>query len=181
VDDLRKGRLPRLTSNHYWGHAFVHWTLTIANRETGWLTPSFFGSWQLALLHASARYRVVCPIYVVMPDHIHLLWLGLARDGSEQKAAMEFLRKQLRPAIAPFSWKHQAHDHVLREHERETGAFIRIANYVRENPSRAGLVRDARDYRYLGCCVPGYPSLDIWSDDYWERFWRIYGRLIDSS
>lgn len=36
-----KGNLPRLTREYYRGHAFVHWTLTIEDRATGWLSSEF--------------------------------------------------------------------------------------------------------------------------------------------
>jgi hypothetical protein len=95
----------------------VHWTLTLDHRATGWLTPGFHHTWQLTLLHASARYGLACPCYVLMPDHIHLIWLGL-RDDADQRTAIGFLRKHLRPALAPHDWQKQAHDHVLRDVER---------------------------------------------------------------
>ncbi len=81
-----KGLLPRLAPEFYRGHAFVHWTLTIAQRRTGWLTPAFFHTWQLTILHACARYRLACPVYVLMPDHVHALLLGL-NGLSDQRLA----------------------------------------------------------------------------------------------
>lgn len=175
-----RGHLPRLAPEHYHARAFVHWTLTIEARATGWLTPSFHHAWQHTLLHASARYGLACPAYVLMPDHIHLLWLGL-RDDSDQRTAIEFLRKHLRPSLTPYDWQHQPHDHVLRDTEREQGAFQTIAHYIFENPVRAGLCPTAFDYTYTGCCVPGYPELNPHIDDYWLRFWRLYNHLISKS
>lgn len=116
-----------------------------------------------------------------MPDHIHLLWLGVNGDGerSDQKVAIEFLRKNLRPALAPQDWQRQPHDHVLREHERERAAFTTIAAYIGENPVRSFLAVKAEQYPYSGCCVPGYPDLAVWGENYWELFWRIYNRFVD--
>src|SRR5205823_847936 len=37
----RRFYLPRLAPEAYRGHAVVHWTLTLANRATGWLTDQF--------------------------------------------------------------------------------------------------------------------------------------------
>lgn len=113
-----------------------------------------------------------------MPDHAHLLLVGLGED-SDQRLAVEFLRKHLSPALAPHVWQRQAHDHVLRDAEREQGAFGSIANYILENPVRAGLCGRAGDYVYSGCCVPGYPELATHADDYWQRFWRVYNYLVD--
>jgi putative transposase len=115
-----------------------------------------------------------------MPDHMHLLWLGLDEHGSDQRIAVEFLRKQLRVHLAPAEWQHQPHDNVLRESDRERAAFASIAHYILENPVRAGLAGQWQDYLYTGSSVPGYPALELRDEGYWELFWRIYTRSIES-
>lgn len=174
-----KGHLPRLVPEAYRGHAFVHWTLTLEARATGWLSPSFNNSWRHILLHAGARYHLICLCYTLMPDHVHLLWAGTAASA-DQRLAIEFLRKHLASALAPAMWQKQPHDHVLRETEREHGAFTAIAHYILDNPVRAGLVARWPDYEYSGCCVTGYPELDPRQDDYWLRFWRVYNHLVQA-
>ncbi|MCX6956683.1 MAG: hypothetical protein NTV51_31535, partial [Verrucomicrobia bacterium] len=169
-----KRHLPRLGPEYYRGLAFVHWTLTTERRATGWLTPAFHTVWQFTLLHACARYDLACPAYVLMPDHIHLLWLGLNERDSDQRLANQFLRKHLRSHLAPAEWQNQAHDHVLDETERKHGSFQMIAHYIFENPLRAGLVARWQEYAHVGCCIAGYPELDVRAADYWERFWRCY-------
>jgi hypothetical protein len=173
-----RGHLPRLAPEFYRGRALVHWTLTLKDRAVGWLTPDFHQAWLLALLHTSARYELVSPAYVLMPDHIHLLCAGLNQHRSDQRVAIEFLRKVLRPHIAPVTWQGQPYDHVLRDHERQRGALSGIAQYLFENPLRAGLVTRWQDYPRLGCCVPGYPEFDVRAADYWDRFWRCYNLLV---
>jgi REP element-mobilizing transposase RayT len=157
----------------------VHWTLTVEDRATGWLDGAFHHRWQLRLLHTCARYRLLCPAYALMPDHMHLIWIGFCSD-SDQLSAIEFLRKHLRSALLPAIWQKQAHDHVLGEEERKREAFIRTANYILENPVRAGLVTRYADYPYVGCCVPGYPDLEVRTADYWERFWRVHRYMLTS-
>ena len=174
-----KGHLPRLAPEFYRGLTFVHWTLTIEHRATGWLSPAFHHTWQLTLLHACARWKLACPAYVLMPDHAHLLWLGLDDHVSDQRLAIEFLRKHLRPLLAPVDWQRQPHDNVLRESDREHGAFQNVAQYIFENPVRAKLTARWQDYAYTGCCIAGYPDLDIHRADYWELFWRIYNRRVE--
>jgi len=176
-----KHHLPRLAAEFYCGQSFIHWTLTINNRATGWLTPEFHQASQLILLHTCSRYALVCPVYVLMPDHVHLLSLGLDQNGTDQRVALEFLRKHLRSALSPASWQHQAHDHVLREDERKHGAVQTVAHYILENPVQAKLAASVGNYPFLGCCVPGYPGLQVALPDYWEKFWRIYQRLIGES
>jgi REP element-mobilizing transposase RayT len=179
VDFLPKGHLPRLPSEHYRGRAFVHWTLPTEHRATGWLTPMFHHHWRLVLLHTCARYGLLCPVYVLMPDHAHLVWIGLNDHGPDQRVAVAFLRKHLRPHLEPADWQNQTHDHVLREHEREHGAFFKVASYILDNPVRAGLVSARSLYPFTGGCVPGYPALDVCHGDYWERFWRVHNKLVD--
>jgi len=176
--NVGKGHLPRLAAGHYRGHATVHWTLTVEKRATGWLSSDFHIRWRDILLHACARYDLLCPAYVLMPDHIHLVLMGLCQNGSDQKSAVAFLRKNLRAAIAPADWQKQAHDHVLRHHERKRHAFAKVAHYIAENPVRAKLTDSATDWEYTGSWVPGYPGLDPRTDGYWDLFWRIRAKLL---
>ena len=108
-----------------------------------------------------------------MPDHIHLVSLGMA-PGSDQRQATKFLRKHLDPVLAPVELQRQPHDHVLLEKERERNAFQSTCHYIRENPVRKGIVSHWADYEYTACMVPGYPELDIRAEEYWLRFWRVY-------
>lgn len=169
---VRHRHLPRLSREWYQGWAFVHWTLAIRERKTGWLTPVFHSQLREIMLHAQRRYEFSCPTYCLMPDHCHLLWAGLT-PKSDQIVAMEFFRKHLRLHLRPFDWQPQSFDHVLREKERERNAFRTTAIYILENPVRKGLVAEASDYPYSGALVAGYPDLGPFREDFWERFWKI--------
>ena len=152
----------------------MHWTFTVHQRAAGWLTSAFHAKWREILLHTCARYELHCPTYVLMPDHVHLLLMGIDEQGSDQRTAIAFLRKHTRPALAPHRWQQQAHDHVLRGEERTTGRFRKTAHYVAENPVRADLVEKPADWPFAGCCIPGYPEFEIHAADYWMRFWRYH-------
>jgi len=165
--------LPRLDSENYRGFASVHWTLAVDDRATGWLDERFHFCWREVLLHALARYALFCPAYCLMPDHAHLVWIGVA-ETSDQRNAMKFFRTNMAPLLAPRSWQRQAHDHVLRDQEKGTDAFGTICNYVFENPVRKGLNAKWQEYPFLGAMVPGHPGLDPRRDEFWEKFWRIY-------
>lgn len=179
MDSSPQAHLPRLPAEYYRGLAYIHWTLTLDDRPTGWLCEEFHLRWQLGLLHTCARYELVCPCYVLMPDHIHLVCLGCNEQGSDQRVAIEFLRRHVQPYLDSAKWQRQAHDNVLREHQRAHDAFVAVATYVLENPVRADLVQRWQEYPYVGCVVAGYPNLDVSSETYWSLFWRIYGRLVD--
>jgi putative transposase len=97
--------------------------------------PSFFASWGLAV-----------PACCLMPDHVHLLLEGLSDDADlreavrvwKQKTGYEWKRFARQPL-----WQTGFHDRVLRDGD-DTRAVVR---YLLENPVRAGLVKDAADYR----------------------------------
>ena len=172
--------LRRLPPESYRGQAYVHWSMTMDGRKTGWLVPRFYCRFREVLTHTLFRYGLCCPIYCCMPDHIHLLYIGIL-NGSDQRNAVKFFRSQLNPTLEQFGaqFQQQPYDHVLHDEERERTAFESVVEYIARNPERAGLVaRDCfREYAYTGCLVPGYPNLDLWQDDYWDVFWRVHSAL----
>jgi putative transposase len=132
------------------------------------------------LLHAAARESLFCPVYVVMPDHAHLVWMGM-RLESDQRNAMKFLRKHLAAELArrsptgvEFELQKQSHDSVLREKDRLRGAFQRTCFYVSDNPRRKELVKHPSQWPYLGAVVPGHPFLHPLAKEFWEQFWKLY-------
>jgi REP element-mobilizing transposase RayT len=165
--------LPRLNREFYQGDAAVHWTLTVFDRKTGWLDGPFHLKFRELLLHAAAREGLFCPAYCLMPDHIHLMWMGLRRD-SDQKNGMSFLRTHLEPLLSPQKFQPQPHDHVLREEERKRNAFAKICFYILANPVRAGLIKEREVWTFCGAIIPGYPKLHPLDEDFWPKFWKLY-------
>ncbi len=172
--------LPRLSPEHYQGFAAVLWTITLEPRATGSLEDGFHSRFRELLLHAAAREGLFCPAYVLMPDHLHLLWLGL-RAASNQQDAMRFLRKYLQreftrcsPAGVEYQLQKQSHDSVLTGQDRTRGALARACFYVLDNPRRKGLVAHPRDWPHLGAVVPGYPFLHPLDESFWPDFWKFY-------
>ena len=172
--------LSRLAPEFYRGFAVVFWTITIERRATGWLDAAFHAHFRELLLHAAAREALYCPAYVLMPDHLHVVWLGL-KVASDQLEAMRFLRKHLArefarrsPTGVEFELQKQAHDSVLREKDRTRGALGSACFYVLDNPRRKGLVTQPRDWPHLGAMVPGYPFLHPLEEEFWPMFWKFY-------
>ena len=172
--------LKRLPAAYYRGQAYMHWSMTMEDRRTGWLIPVFHYKFREILTHTMFRFGLCCPIYCCMPDHIHLLWMGIF-DGSDQRNAAKYFRRQLNSVLEKFGahLQQQPYDHVLREEERKQTAFENVVEYIAQNPERAGLVNEDcfREYPYTDCLVPGYPELKLWQEDFWERFWRILSHL----
>ena len=150
------------------------------DRKTGWLIPIFYYKFRELLTHTMFRYGLCCPIYCCMPDHLHLLWLGLA-EGSDQRNAMKYFRRQLNRLLEKLGavLQKQPYDHVLRPDERQTAAFAAVVEYIARNPERAGLVGPDkyREYSFTNCLLPGYPEVTFWQPDFWDRFDRIVSSL----
>ena len=109
-----------------------------------------------------------------MPDHLHLIWMGLRRE-CDQLNAMKFLRSELKSHLNNGrDWQHQAHDHVLREEDRRCNAFAAFCFYTLANPVREKLVESESQWPFSGCVIPGYPRMNPFQDDYWELFWKLY-------
>ena len=173
-----QARLPRLSAESYRGHAAVHWTMTLEQRTTGWLDSAHHAALRELLLHTCHRYQLACPAYCLMPDHAHFLWLGL-HETSDQRLAAAWFRRHWNSLLAPsHTLQRQAHDHVLRNTEREQNAFTTIATYILQNPQRANLVTHWTDWPHLGAIFPGVHPLDPRVPDYWERFWREHTRRV---
>jgi REP element-mobilizing transposase RayT len=179
----RSDHLKRLPREYYQGQAYVHWSMTIQDRRTGWLIPILYYKFREILTHTMFRYGLCCPIYCSMPDHFHLLWMGIL-PGSDQLLAARFFRKQMNPVLEKLGagFQRESYDHVLGEAERERNAFEDVFEYIARNPERAGLVAENRfrEYAYTGCLMPGYPELKIWDEDFWERFWRTHAYLVSN-
>src|SRR2546430_8520043 len=50
-----------------------------------------------------------CPTYCLMPDHVHIVWMGLWLK-TDQREAMAFFRTYLAKLIAPAKFQPQAHE-----------------------------------------------------------------------
>ncbi len=195
----RHTHLPRLAPQSYCGDACVHWIHTTKNRTTGWLDLPFHLRFREILTHTLSRNDLVCPVYCLMPDHMHLLWIGIheERDQCNQRTATRHFRKHLNRLLEgedpvaevgrlwqndaqttdthQFQLQRQPYDHVLRDEERERDAFQSVAHYILQNPIRAKLVseEDVASYPFAGCLVPGYPHLSVHEPDYWDTFWNL--------
>ena len=111
----KRDYLRRLPNEFYRGLSFVHWSMTIDGRKAGWLDRYAHREIREVMLHALARYRLGCPTYCLMRDHMHLLWVGLCAD-SDQRIAASFFRKYAGRILmrTNCAFQKQAYDNVLR-------------------------------------------------------------------
>ncbi len=88
--------------------------------------------------------------YVLMPDHIHA-FVALDEECADLSSWMKSLKHALSKALGQVGvagpcWQKGFFDHVLRSEESAAEKW----EYVRQNPVRAGLVREWRDWLYSG-------------------------------
>lgn len=115
-----------------------------------------------------------------MPDHIHLLWHGLA-PGADQLVAMKHFRKNMNDSLKKIGceFQRQAYDHVLKDDELETEAIEATAEYIAGNPERKELVAQDgfTNYPFTGCLIPGAPLVRLFTHKGWGEVWQTLAFL----
>jgi putative transposase len=92
--------------------------------------------------------------FCLMPDHLHLL-LGLGPDGHSLgdiiRSMKRFTTKESwQLGYRGTLWQERFYDHILRASEDAWA----IAEYIRQNPVRKGMVADPDQYRWSGMPDP---------------------------
>jgi putative transposase len=79
--------------------------------------------------------------YVIMPNHVHVLFQSLVEDGLKHAGyswkhftAHEIHKKLGRVGQGNF-WMGESYDHIVRSKEQ----FLHYQKYIRDNPQKAGL------------------------------------------
>ena len=81
---------------------------------------------------------------ILMPDHVHLLIAPVEREARVENASgaiKRFMRQDLK---ATWQWQPGSFDRLLRSNESAEQKW----QYIRENPVRAGLVKESGDWSY---------------------------------
>ncbi len=128
-----------------WKKHFSNWDLELdkAGQSPKWLSePKVAGVVCDALRHRDG-YEYQLDAFCVMPNHVHIVCTPL------QKGEEYYFLPKLLQSLKGYTaweankilnrkgqfWQHESYDHVIRDNDE----FIRVVNYVLENPSRAGL------------------------------------------
>ena len=95
--------------------------------------------------------------WCLMPDHVHILvqdddLIGMVRNF---KGRMTPKSRALEPSRK--LWQESFYDHILRKEE----SVLKVADYIWQNPVRAGLVDHPSQYPWSGSEV--WPS---WKENY---------------
>ena len=91
--------------------------------------------------------------YCIMSNHVHLLITPFIETGAEKQAVRSmthslkrFTAREINKLLfrqGPF-WAQESYDHLVRNDKE----FYRIAFYILNNPVKAGLVEDWKQWRY---------------------------------
>ena len=93
-------------------------------------------------------------VYCFMPDHLHLLVMGMDDKSNLKRFISLFKQKSgywFKKNYSENLWHISYYDHVLRKEESIEG----VARYILENPVRKGLVSDYKEYPF---------SWSFWTD-----------------
>ena len=103
----------------------------------------------LAFAQQGEEHGAYVGSFVIMPDHLHL-FVALEPDRQLSvwmKSLKNSLSKQMRAIAIPAPhWQKGFFDHVLRSDE----SYSQKWEYVRDNPVRAGLVKNWEDWPFYG-------------------------------
>jgi putative transposase len=90
--------------------------------------------------HASQKWYL--KLVLLMPDHLHML-IGISPDANLSKLIRDF--KRIAARKGKIEWQRNFFDHRLRQDESESEKF----EYIRQNPVRAGLIREIDEWPYV--------------------------------
>jgi putative transposase len=142
-------RPKRLDRSCYIGQQSYFITACVLNRRKAFVSLDFCDTCRDELFAQANAFGFAIDAYVLMPDHAHFVAEGLD-ERSDLPPFVAMWKQQTGWACrqrtgAPL-WQEGFHDRVLRAHDNS----LSFARYVVENPVRAGLVRDVRDYPFSG-------------------------------
>jgi putative DNA methylase len=126
--------------------------ITFATHQR-WQLPPSARDQTMNIIEAGHRSKFHLHAAVVMPDHVHLL-LTPARDSGGQTYGIAEIMSGIKGASAHAVnkalarrgrvWQSESFDRVLRSSERVRAA----AEYICENPVRAGLAGSVDEYQW---------------------------------
>ena len=159
ADDVEAMRLRRLEWI-YKRYPIYYLTLVAHDRRSLFANRDIHAAF-IAFSEKAFDRGVAVGRYVLMPDHIHLFaGFGASSPNLSNwvKSLKNSLSKSLRATgVPPPHWQKDFFDRVLRTDE----SYREKWECVRQNPVRAGLVKDADDWEFQGeICELGNSSFE---------------------
>jgi putative transposase len=140
------------------GNAFAALDRLLDETRTGprhLLEPSIADMVVEVLCHAADVQRShTLHAFAVMPNHVHILvspHIPLPRLTKTLKSYTAKLANEMLGLTGQPFWQKESYDHLVRNHAEGE----RVRSYIEQNPVRAGLVREAGEYRWSSA---GWPT-----------------------
>jgi REP element-mobilizing transposase RayT len=137
---------------------FGQWDTALNSAQDGplWLRDSRIARLVVESLHYRDGMVYDLDTYCVMPNHVHVMYTPLPKEGGGYHAMSAIMHSLKRHTARQANllleregdfWQHENYDHVVRdEAERQ-----RIAEYILNNPVKAGLVSHWEDWEWSYC------------------------------
>lgn len=143
-------RLPR---GHYIGRRRYFITILCAGRQPLLVPPETARLVVSVLRETAHEQSFAIYSYCLMPDHLHLLAVGMSADCNLLNFVMTFKRRCT--MASGKLWQKKLYDYILRDHD----ANGPVAAYIRMNPVRKGLCSSAAEYEFAGSFAGDWPGV----------------------
>ena len=139
---------PRLSSFDYTGPYAYLLTINTARRQNALADRAVVDQCETALQEAADKHEFELLAYCFMPDHMHLLV-----QGSEDSRLTSFMKRfkqvsgfRYKQTFQRLLWQRSYYDRVLRVEDD----LAVVADYIWNNPVRAGIVETPSAYPFNG-------------------------------
>jgi putative transposase len=146
---MRTNRPEHLATFDYLGRYQYFLTFCTFQRRRAFVAPERVDVVLAQIQRTCQETRFALLAYCFMPDHLHLLVDGQAENADCRlfvARAKQYSGFYYSKAFGERLWQRFGYERTLRSDE----ATLSVARYILENPLRAGLVRNVREYPYLG-------------------------------
>lgn len=142
--------LPHHPPVQRWNEPVVLFVTLCVSEDSFTLTSPAIQAALVQSWHEATHWRV--GTYIIMPDHVHLFCIPAVPDPASVVMWNKFWKGRLRRILGlnRSVWQQECWDTQMRSREHYTEKL----SYVRNNPVRRGLVRNAEDWPYQGELYP---------------------------
>ena len=135
----------RLSHNEYKGFVRVAFVCCLKNKDLLFCNPTIKETTLECIKEAATHTGIEVTLYVIMPDHLHLIVKGNSEKADAYKFA-KGLKYNLTKRLKKNILQKDFFDHIIRNHFDLAKQII----YIIENPVRKKLVNNWREYDGIG-------------------------------
>ena len=149
----------RLEDSFYKSPIAVSFTACIHERKMVLNDNDIFKPLQKILIIELKKWAFECPVYLFMPDHLHLI-VQSVNDGTNALYFMKAFKQKSGYWISNsklcFRWQKDFYDHIIKnDFDIKNQGY-----YILYNPVRKGLVNYWKDYPFKGSTLYNFDEFD---------------------